>query len=236
MSRETSHNRLVRTIAVETTTPGRVLVEDAAGSASGRLLVAFHGYGQNADEMLSDVRAIPGASGWQIISVQALHRFYTRNDQGVVASWMTRQDREHAIGDNILYVDRVIDTIRGQGQGPRVQDGPVVFLGFSQGVAMAYRAALLGRHFAAGIIALAGEIPPEITSRPASGVPWPRVLIGVGSQERWYVADELNADVSFLKSQNVDHEVVRFNGGHEWTTEFRTAAGRWLDEIARRGQ
>jgi predicted esterase len=223
----------VRTIAVETTTHGRVLVEDAARSSSGRLLVAFHGYGQNADEMLSDVRAIPGASGWQIISVQALHRFYTRNDQGVVASWMTRQDREHAIADNILYVDRVIDIIRAEGQGPRVQDGPIVFLGFSQGVAMAYRSAVLGRHRAAGLIALAGEIPPEISSRSGSIASWPRVLIGVGSQERWYVADELNADVSFLKTQHVDHQVVRFNGGHEWTTEFRTAAGKWLEKLAR---
>ena len=225
-----------RTLSIETTIHGRVLVEDAAVSPSGRLLVAFHGYGQSADEMLADVRAIPGVSAWQIVSIQALHRFYTRNDQGVVASWMTRQDRDLAIADNVRYVDRVIELVRGQGSGPRAQDGPIVFLGFSQGVAMAYRAAVLGRHRAAGVIALAGDIPPELSSADpgATSSPraaWPRVLIGVGTEERWYVADELNADVTFLKAQDVEHEIVRFGGGHEWTDEFRNAAGRWLERL-----
>ena len=231
----------MRTIAVETVIHGRVLVEDAAVASSGRLLVAFHGYGQNADEMLADVLAIPGAQAWQIVSVQALHRFYTRNDQGVVASWMTRQDREHAIADNVLYVDRVIDAVRSQKAGGRPLDEPIVFLGFSQGVAMAYRAAVLGRHHAAGVIALAGEIPPEIKEfnrgqaavKPPTNGPWPRVLIGVGKEERWYVPDELDADVDFLKAQHVNHEIIRFEGGHQWTSEFRTAAGRWLDDIGR---
>jgi predicted esterase len=214
----------MRVLSIETPTHGRVLIEDAAGSFSGRVVVAFHGYSQSADEMLAEVRQIPGADRWRLISVQALHRFYTRRDQQVVASWMTRQDREHAIADNIAYVNRVVADVADDAR-------VLVFAGFSQGVAMAYRAAICGRRAAAGIIALAGDIPPEL--KPAQGAEsWPRVLIGAGSREEWYTAERVDADVAFLRDSGVTHEVVRFDGGHEWTSEFRAAAGDWLERVS----
>ena len=42
--------------------------------------------------------------------MQALHPFYTKTER-IVASWMTRQDRELAIADNIRYVQAVIDAV-----------------------------------------------------------------------------------------------------------------------------
>ena len=230
----------MRTLSIETPVHGRVLIEDAADGFAVRL-VAFHGYGQSADDILSEVQRIPGASAWQIVAVQGLHRFYTRTDQQVVASWMTRQDRELAIADNIQYVDRVLDrvTVEGglQSGSPSVK---LVFAGFSQGVAMAYRAAVRGRHRAAGIVALAGEIPPELKigaprSNASGGARdtsrWPSVLIGVGTNERWYVPEEVDADIAFLRTQGGAHEVVRFEGGHEWTDGFRKRVGTWVEDL-----
>jgi predicted esterase len=209
---------------IETTTHGRVLVEDATGSGPLRLLVACHGYAQNADIMLEDARRIPGVSdGWRVASAQGLHRFYSRGDQAVVASWMTRQDRDVAIADNVAYLDRVVEAAGGGAASA------VVFLGFSQGAAMAYRAALFGRYPVAGIIALGGDIPPDVQS--ASGHRWPPVLLGAGSRDNWYTSDEADADTQFLASRDVTHEAVRFDGGHEWTDEFRNAAARWLASL-----
>ena len=225
-------------LSIETLTHGRILVEDAADAVSPRLLVAFHGYGQNARTILDEVGRIPGIGAWRVASVQALHRFYTRDDQNVVASWMTREDREQAIADNLTYIDKVVAALRAQGQA-RVGDSTaarLVFLGFSQGVAMAYRAALSGAHPADGVIALAGDIPPELKVRRApddhGSRPWPRVLIGAGWRDKFYGVDKIQADVSFLGARGVTHEVVRFHGGHEWTEEFREAAGRWLGAIS----
>ena len=133
---------------------------------------------------------------------------------------MTRQDREIAIADNVAYLDRAVG-IAG-GNEARV----VVFLGFSQGAAMAYRAALCGRYPAAGVIALGGDIPPDVQTRAARR--WPPVLIGAGTGDTWYTADKVAADQQFLASRQIAHEIVRFDGGHEWTDEFRRAAGRWL--------
>ena len=211
----------MRSLSLSTTTHGRVVVEDAAASPVG-LLVAFHGYGQSADETLAEVRKIPGAGAWTIASVQGLHRFYNRNSEKVIASWMTRQDRDDAIADNIAYVDRAIDAV-----GSRV---PIVFVGFSQGASMAYRAAVLGSHRATGIIALGGDMPPELRAAPVA-CPWPPVLIGAGERDKWFTSAKVEADAAFLAAQQVPHDVVRFAGAHEWTDEFRSAAGRWLQRV-----
>jgi predicted esterase len=206
---------------VETITHGRLLVEEPADPFSGRLLVACHGYGENADIMLANVRRIPGVgAGWRLASVQGLHRFYAGGDQVVVASWMTRQDRDLAIADNIAYLDRAVE-IAG-GDHARI----IVFVGFSQGVAMSYRAALRGRYPAAGVIALAGDVPPDVQVETARR--WPPVLLGAGARDQWYDTGKVAADEQFLTSRGVTHEIVRFDGGHEWTDEFREAAGRWL--------
>ena len=205
---------------VETVTHGRMLVHEAQ-APSGRLLVACHGYAQNAEIMLDDACSIPGVKeGWRVVSVQALHRFYSRGERAVVASWMTRQDRELAITDNVAYLDRAVEAAGGN--APRV----IVFLGFSQGAAMAYRAALRGRYPAAGVIALGGDVPPDVQS--ATSRAWPPVLLGAGIRDAWHTPEKALADEQFLASRGVAHELVRFDGAHEWTDEFRAAAGRWL--------
>jgi predicted esterase len=93
---------------------------------------------------------------------------------------------------------------------------------------------VIGRHRAAGIIALGGDIPPEVrahTEAAGGAAGWPAVLIGAGVRDTWF-EKRLGGDLAFLTSHAIAHEVVRFDGGHEWTPEFSTAAGRWLGELA----
>jgi predicted esterase len=215
----------MHTLSIETPTHGRVLVEEAAGPSPAGLLVAFHGYAQAADDTIAEVGRIPGSRFWRIASVQGLHRFYARRDENVVASWMTRQDREAAIRDNLAYVERVLDAVE--------TPGPLVFAGFSQGASMAYRAAILGRRAAAGVLSLGGDIPPDVKTVRADR-PWPAVLIGVGDRETWYTPSKVATDLAFLESRGIGHEVCRFAGGHEWTEQFREAAAAWLDRLAHR--
>ena len=93
---------------VATPTHGRVLIRHAEHDARG-LLVGFHGYMENADVQMQRLEAIPGAAQWTLASVQALNRFYRGRSEEVVASWMTRQDRDIVIADNIAYVDAAVD-------------------------------------------------------------------------------------------------------------------------------
>jgi predicted esterase len=219
---------VTRALSIATATHGRVLIDEPDGRPAG-LLVSLHGYGQSADDALAAAQAIPGATRWRIVAPQALHRFYTRGDRAVVASWMTRQDRDDAVADNVAYLDAAVGVAFGDlGAAGLATAPPGVFIGFSQGASMAYRAAVLGRHAAAGVIALGGDIPPEVRAA-GSGRPWPPVLIGCGAEDEWYRA-RVDADVEFLQASGVRHEVVRFAGGHEWTAAFRERAGQWISE------
>jgi predicted esterase len=219
---------------VPATVHGRVLIEhDGDAAVSSGVLVGFHGYAQTAEDMMVELRQIPGAAAWTRVSIQALNRFYIRGDARVVANWMTREDREQAITDNIAYVDAALTQALPSARVARSGPAPLVFVGFSQGVAMAYRAALMGLRAADGILALAGDLPPELKTEHPLRQPWPRVVIGVGEKEEWYSPEKVAADAAFLSSRGIDHSVVRFSGGHEWTNEFRAAAGRFLDSVMR---
>lgn len=206
---------------------GRYLVRSPARPAPAPLLVGFHGYGENAAHHLHQMSLIPGSHDWLLVSIQALHRFYERKTGTVVGSWMTSEDREQMILDNVAYVDSVVATVSRTNHATST----VVYSGFSQGVGMAYRAAIRGRTPAAGIIALAGDVPPELqTDDPAD---WPRVLIGRGTDDQWYTQEKMDSDVTFLATQNASIDPLVFHGGHEWHDDFRTAAGHLLQAVQR---
>ena len=210
---------------IETATHGRYLVEPPGAPGPAPLLVGFHGYGEHAERHLAELRRIPGSARWLRVAVQALHRHYSADRRHVVGSWMTRQDRELAIADNIAYVRAVVDAVRAS----YAAGDTLVYCGFSQGVAMAYRAALRGGHACRGVIALAGDVPPELRSEPAAV--WPPILIGRGRTDAWYTQDKLEGDLASLERAGAPAEGLVFDGGHEWTAAFRDAAGRFLARL-----
>ncbi len=212
------------TFQVATQVRGRALLRRATESQA-PLLVGFHGYGENAERLLEAIVEIPGVSTWHVASLQALHPFYNSKTGEVVASWMTKLDRELAIEDNIQYVARALEQVE-----KRLEiEGPTVFLGFSQGTAMAYRAAGSAGHACDGLIALTGDAPAEITDQSIC-VP-SRVLIGRGTDDPWYDEAKMESDLARLQGRGIEVEVCVFEGGHEWTAEFRSAAGEFLRSL-----
>lgn len=189
------------------------------------MLVGFHGYAETAEIMMDNLRAVTRggdtAEPWCLVSVQALHRFYTRQ-QEVVANWMTRQDRELEIAANRDYVWSVVRAVQREYAIGRT----IVFAGFSQGVAMAYRAASSGE--CAGLVVLAGDVPPDV----AGAAPrLPPVLLGRGTSDEWYSAQKAAADVALLRGAGVTLEECVFDGGHVWDDRFSTAARRFLASV-----
>jgi predicted esterase len=205
----------IRTI--ETTTHGRYLVEGPPGAP---MLVGFHGYMENAAITMDILRRIVGDRAWLMVSVQGLHRFYNRGHDVVIANWMTSEDRELAIADNIAYVKAVLDTVRREYSSRK----PVVFVGFSQGVAMAYRAAAFAGP-GHGLILLAGDVPPDVSPLVHT---LPPILLGRGAKDDWYTPSKAAKDVAQLKSAGVQFEEFVFDGGHEWDEAFMTRAQQFL--------
>lgn len=188
------------------------------------MLVGFHGYAEDAEAQLERLRAIPESTRWHCVSIQALHRFYQRRTNQVVASWMTRQDRELAIADNAAYVATCIDAIAAE--WPTLPK--VVFAGFSQGVAMAFRAAVNTTRGEAGVIAVGGDIPPELTPGALKRVS--AVLIARGRSDEWYTGEKFADDERRLRDCFVSVRALEFNGGHEWSNEVIAAASEFLGE------
>jgi len=213
-------NAVVRAIAA--TTHGRYLVMAPAEPPAG-LIVGFHGYAENAEIHLEALRAIPGIDRFVVVAVQALHPFYTR-EQRIVASWMTRQDRDVAIADNLAYVGQVLEIVRREYS----VDSPLAFVGFSQGGAMAYRAA--ARFGADGLIILAADLPPDVAADP--GLRLPKMLLGRGTTDPWYTPDKYDADRAALAGAGIAVESCVFEGGHEWGEQFREALSLYLERLA----
>ena len=195
-----------------TTTHGRYLVRDGPPE---RLLLGFHGYAQNAEIHMADLEPIPGIDDWTVVSVQALNRFYLGRTTDTAGCWMTRQDRELIIADNINYVRAVTAAF--------AEARTIVVEGFSQGAAMAYRAAAhLDR--VVGIVILGGDVPPDVDG------PLPPVLIGRGESDDWYTEEKFKKDLKSLDGRARVQTAV-FEARHEWTDAFRSAAGEFLSRV-----
>jgi predicted esterase len=205
---------------------GRYLVHPPRSAGAGLWLVGFHGQAQTAAAFLEPLARVPRGDRWLVASVQGLNRWYAGRTQQVVAGWMTREDRELAIADNLAWVDTVCERLAGEFGEPRA----IVFAGFSQGVAMAYRAGVLGRRECAAIVAGCGDVPPELkaVSPPR---PWPRVLAATGAADEWYTPARLEQDAVFLRRVRPDARTLVFEGGHEWSDGLVQGAGELLAEV-----
>jgi predicted esterase len=78
------------------------------------------------------------------------------------------------------------------------------------------------------VVVLGGDVPPELEARDLAHLP--PVLLGRGSSEEWYDAAKMDHDVGLLQRKGVHVQPVVFQGGHEWTNEFRAAAGEFLTQ------
>jgi predicted esterase len=173
---------------------------------------------------MNRLSTIPGSGSWTLVSVEGLHRFYRGRSQEVVASWMTREDREVAIADNLAYVAAVLDEI------PHDPSTRIVYTGFSQGVAMAFRAAVLGRDRASGVISVGGDVPPELLADAA--VRFPPVLFARGTRDELLTQPRFDADFAALTGRGVAARSLLYEGAHEWTAEVAQAAAAFLESVS----
>ena len=214
----------MQTRTIATRVHGRYLVRTPRADGPWPRLIGFHGYRENAALHMEALETIPGTEGWLIVAVQGLHRFYARSGD-VVASWMTSEDRELAIADNIDYIRNVVDAVDGEFPTNEM----LVFAGFSQGTAMAFRAAA---HVGAdALVVLGADVPPDVAG--GTSIPLPPVLYGRGRGDDLYTAEFHERDVATLRRLGVTVESVTFDGGHDWTPEFSAAAGRLLGSLSK---
>lgn len=193
----------------------RYWTEGDAGSARDVWFI-LHGYGQLAAELLASAAALAG-DGRFVVAPEALSRFYataatggSHAQAGVGASWMTREDRDHEIEDNIAYLDALASRVMAQFDvAPRVH-----VLGFSQGVATAARWVAAGGVRPATLV-LWGSLPPADLRDAGRG--WMAdldVRLVYGTRDRLIPPDALEVTLSRFRREGVQARVQTFEGGH----------------------
>ncbi|PID57356.1 phospholipase [candidate division KSB3 bacterium] len=204
---------------IQTKISGRYLVQAPPGKGPFPLIVGFHGYGEDAETQLSMLKNISATTGWVYCAIQALHPFYLRS-KTLGACWMTSQDQELRIQENIDYVDAVLARL--------TQDFPLsatlVFHGFSQGTAMACRAAVLGHYQPSSVLLLGSGIPSELHELTRMT----RILLARGTQDRLYPFEQWTDDRARLEQSNIEFRLCVFDGGHSGTPEYYEAASTFL--------
>ncbi len=219
--RRTTHGRYVaRTLSRIDCDPHRT--PHSAPRTAHRVLVGFHGY---AEERGAHLDRLKSDSGQRRVGCSCRSRRFTASIGGrseeVVASWMTRQDRELMIADNIAYVSAVLDeVVRQYGDARRV-----VFAGFSQGVATAFRAACRGSRAPGGVIALGGDMPPDLISRRTGARPRGRSSPAANATTG-RPRQKLEADRGTIAAAGVNVSPLTLDGGHEWTRGVQRARRR----------
>ena len=218
--------REIKVHVVPTLTHGRVLVREARAAAQKGLLVGFHGYMETAQIQIERLETIPGSSAWTLVSIQGLHRFYRGRSDQVVASWMTREDREESIADNLAYLSAALEQV------PHDNSTRVVYTGFSQGVAMAFRAGLLGVVRTLAIAAVGGDVPPELLTNGA--LKFPPILFTRGDRDEWLTQARFDTDVAAMAARGVALTTKVYDGAHEWNADVSQAIGDFLETLPSR--
>jgi predicted esterase len=103
-----------------------------------------------------------------------------------------------------------------------------VFAGFSQGVAMTFRAAAASSRPVAGAMAVGGDVPPELGAEVLARVP--AALVCRGANDVLYAAATFENDVRRLREAGSDVRPLAFDGGHEWSDAVLRAASVFLRE------
>lgn len=174
-----------------------------------QVLFACHGYAQLADEFLAGFESI-AREDLLIIAPEGLHRFYARGGADkVVASWMTKEDREDDIRDYVSFLDKVFETVMREVPAA----AKISVLGFSQGAATVSRWLSMGKSRADELILFCGFFPPDL---PASGIPAEIALTVVtASEDKFSSPEQENAQLEMMRAVSPAMKHIRFEGKHE---------------------
>ena len=192
----------------------RFVVLGDIGPTTTTLWIALHGYGQLATDFARALEPLVAPST-AIVVPEALSRFYlaspTRGSHAtapVGASWMTREDRETEIDDQVSYLDALLASVTARAaSGPRL-----CVLGFSQGVATAARWVSRSRAPTRRLVLWAGQLPDDVDPGTLAATTQQLSFV-VGDSDTLVPADGIARTIARLEGTG-RFERIGFAGGH----------------------
>jgi len=188
----------------------RWFADSSLGDGVTNVWIVLHGYGQLGSRFLSRFSTFSDRKRvW--IAPEGMHRFYLEGSSGKVgASWMTREDRESDIQDNIKYLNSLVALLK---LGPNAK---IHLLGFSQGVATAVRWFCNSELEFASLVLWAGSFPPDVSlSFNSNKLKRPNLFLVWGEKDEIASADSVHELESEMVSHDLLPKLISFDGGHE---------------------
>lgn len=181
--------------------------------------IVCHGYGQLAGRFIEQFAAIDDGTRL-IVAPEALSRFYldpiserrAQREPRVGATWMTKEDRDAEIADQLTYLDLVATEVRQHltGASPRL----VVF-GFSQGTATVCRWLAASELRADHLVLWAGGIPPEFELATWSAqLRGASITLVAGDADAIVTPEAVAHEAERLSAAGVAFHAHRFAGDH----------------------
>ena len=197
-------------IKIKTPKTARIYVSGNITEKTEEIVIAIHGYAQLGKFFIK--KFTPIISEKRVVVVpEALNKFYWNGMKGkVVASWMTKDDRESEIEDYTEYLNKVYELI--------IKDAPanvkITVLGFSQGTATSCRWISDNNHSKISrLILWASAMPKEVFSE-AKLYEHIDFTIILGDKDEYISIEELNRHVLELKEEGFNPKSIVYEGNH----------------------
>lgn len=174
--------------------------------------IVLHGYGMLSEFFIKKFDPIKNKNTL-IIAPEALNRFYIDSNYGRVgASWMTKDERQTDIDENISYLNGLIDKINKEIGHSRFK---INVLGFSQGGATACRWVFSSDVEIENLIMWAGDIPKDtLTEKNRSKWKDTNTYLVMGKKDE-LINEKMKA--KFLKlvtDYQLDYKLKLYDGDH----------------------
>jgi predicted esterase len=169
-----------------------------------KLLFVLHGYGQLAEFFIRKFHFLE--EDYFIVAPEGMHRFYLKGSSGRVgASWMTKEDRDSDIKDNIHYLNSLYDSICSSKKFDQI-----TLLGFSQGGATAARWFNSFQRNIDAHISWASIYPPDLDITPCEKNK--NNYFAIGDKDEYFSEHKLKETILFYK--NLNYITFTFHGKH----------------------
>jgi predicted esterase len=174
--------------------------------------VVLHGYGQLAADFIGHFDPVV-APDRCVVAPEGLSRFYVdglESHEAVGASWMTREDRDHEIGDYVAYLDDAVQHLRSGETAPSLR-----VLGFSQGAATASRWALLGDTAVDRLVLWGGAPAHDLDlEMHADALREMNLTLAVGTDDPYVTTERREMVRRRLARHDIPVTTHTFEGGH----------------------
>ena len=197
------------------------------GESGGALVVALHGYGQDAETMLKLTERMVGPRH-SIAALEGPYGFYLRTDaRDVGYGWATTRRHADAVR---LHHEMVRHTLEAAGNAVGVPAERRVLLGFSQPVSLNYRFAGACPGLARGVIGICGGLPGDWDD--AAPQPIGAAILHIARRDdEHYPAAVTEQFAARLRLRCADVEFHQFEGGHRVPSGGGPLIQGWLQRL-----